>query len=109
MTPAEAEDSVDAKSAAVVRLQSRCRAMLQGRLARKMLLERHASIANLQQHAVALGGKRVQPWSAESAELALQELNGKHGANGMILWPKGTVERLLVERTKYADVVRKQK
>ena len=26
---------------------------------------------------------------------------------GMTIWPKGTVERLLIERTKYADVVSK--
>ena len=58
---------------------------------------------------VALNGKRVQPWSEESAELAMQELGGKHGDNGMVIWPKGTVEKLLMERTKYADIVAKYK
>ena len=34
---------------------------------------------------VKVGGKRVQPWSQESAQLALTELNGKMTDKGTIL------------------------
>lgn len=59
---------------------------------------------------IMVGGRRVQPWSEESAQLALQELGGKlNKEKGTIMWPKGTVEKLLIERTKYKDVINQHK
>ena len=88
--------------AATTRIQSFWRRSLAYYKVRKMVQLHRDELEAMQQKTVSVGGKRVQPWSAESAELALRELNGKVSKNGTVLWPKGTVEKLLMERSALA-------
>jgi len=105
LASAEDEDRGDGAK----RLQAWWRGFQQRRLTDKMRAVLQAKLMEMQSKSVQIGSRRVQPWSQESAELALKELGGKVGSNGMILWPKGTVEKLLMERTKYKDVVAQNK
>ena len=93
------------------RIQSILRMWVARREARERKGERADMLEALKEgkSSMAIGGKRVTPWSDESAELAMAELGGRVGERGMVLWPKGTVEKLLVERTKYSDIVNKYK
>lgn len=81
--------------------------IVRGKTSRKLSEQKKAVIdAELQEtkkSGVLIKGQRVLPWSDESARMAMLELNGKVAENGNILWPKGTVEKLLIERTSYAD------
>lgn len=64
---------------------------------------KQAEVDEVKEQGLLIKGQRVQPWSEESAKMAMMELNGKIGTNGNVLWPKGTVEKLLIERTSYSD------
>ena len=90
-----------------LRLQTWFRKFRAERMAAKPRQAWKKQLAEIQSSSgVKMGNKRVQAWSEESAQLALVELNGKVGKNGIIMWPKGTVEKLLIERTKYADMIK---
>lgn len=72
-----------------------------------------AEMSKVRAVGVVIDGKRVQPWSAESARMAMSERDGKLGGGGkgrvpmeLSLWPKGIVEKLLIERATYADEIK---
>jgi len=73
-----------------------------------------AEMARVRTVGVVIDGKRVQPWSAETARMAMSERDGKLGGGGragrvpmeLSLWPKGVVEKLLIERVTYADEIK---
>ena len=111
MAEATATATLSADEEAATKIQSGWRRSLAYYKIRKMISAHNEELEAMVvgSKTVAVNGKRVQPWSAESAELALRELNGKKSKNGTVLWPKGTVEKLLMERTKYMDVVTQQK
>ena len=97
----------DAKLSSAVQLQSWVRKIIAKRLAEKLKKELRKQLEDIQSHSgITIGKRRVQAWSEASAQLALEELNGKIGKNGVLLWPKGTVEKLLIERTRYADMIK---
>jgi hypothetical protein len=54
---------------------------------------KQAEVDEVKEQGLLIKGQRVQPWSEESANMAMMELNGKIGTNGNVLWPKGTVEK----------------
>jgi hypothetical protein len=99
----------DARAAGIDIIQRHWRRSLAFYKVKRMVQQHQEELEAMQHKSISLGGKRVQPWSAESAELALRELGGKVSKQGVVLWPKGTVEKLLMERTKYMDVVTQQK
>ena len=110
MDDAESPTVPPAHDLGATRLQSWVRKIIAQRLVNKLKQELSKQLAEIQSHSgLVVGKKRVQPWSEESAQLALSELNGKLGKNGVIYWPKGTVEKLLIERTKYADMIKESK
>ena len=76
---------------------------------RKKRAEELQALIEAENDTLRVNGRRVQAWSEESARLAMAELNGRIGERGMVIWPKGTVEKLLIERSKYSDVILKHK
>jgi hypothetical protein len=92
----------------IVRLQAAIRSRHAHKVAAAKRAERQEMLHALQDPraaTISLNGKRAKPWSDESAALAMAELRGYKDGKGMVMWPKGTVEKLLIERTKYSDIV----
>ena len=93
---------------AVIRMQCMWRTRKARRVAAQMTRMYKAKInavVNGEDTSLRVNGKRVQAWSEQSARLAMMELNGRMGDRGMVIWPKGTVEKLLLERNKYSDII----
>ena len=106
-------EATKARMAAAFSAAQRIQRIFRGKRCRKIAHEKklvdEEKILKVKEEGMLVGGKRVKPWSEESARMAMMELNGKLGENGNVLWPKGTVEKLLIERTTYADAIKQIK
>jgi len=96
-------------NAAATCVQRFTRAMQARKIRKQLQAEMDEEIDGIMSSGISIGGRRVVPWSEESAKMALREYGGKISDTGMTIWPKGTVERLLMERTKYMDAYKKEK
>ena len=96
-------------NAAATCVQRFGRAMQARKIRKQLQEEMDEEISGIMSSGISIGGRRVEPWSEESAKMALREYGGKISDTGMTVWPKGTVERLLMERTKYMDAYKKER